>query len=51
MKSLITDEKAKKIAARAAKIGFVLALLCHLLPHDYRVVCSSVVKICTTGGL
>lgn len=30
----------------AAMIGFLLALLCHLLPPSARVICDSVKELC-----
>ncbi len=40
----------KKIAKRAALIGAVLAIICNLLPHEYRAVCHAIAQVCT-GGL
>lgn len=47
---IVIDEKTKKWAKRAAIFGAVLALVCHLLPPDYRAVCDVVATICR-GGL
>ena len=44
-------EAAKAVAKRAAVAGFVLAVLCHLVPPDYRVVCETLSKLCTGGSL
>lgn len=45
------DEKAlmKRVAKRAAVFGFLLAIACNLLPHDYRVVCHSIANVCMGG--
>lgn len=42
--------QVKKIVKRAAVAGFVLALLCPVLPPEYRPVCELIAKLCT-GGL
>lgn len=41
---------AKRAVKYAALLGAVLALACHLVPHDYRAVCNAVAQICA-GGL
>jgi len=45
----ISDE-AKRASKRAAQFGVALAILCQLLPHDYRVICEAVAQVCR-GGL
>jgi hypothetical protein len=40
----------KKVTKKAALIGVALAVLCHFLPPDYRVICQALSKFCT-GGL
>lgn len=37
----------RKLARRAAVAGALLSVACHLLPHDYRAICSAVTKIAT----
>lgn len=37
---------AKKFAKMAAIAGSVLAMLCHLLPPHYRVICDQLAAIC-----
>lgn len=44
----ISDD-AKKAAKYGARVGFVLAIVCHLLPPDYRVACELLAKLCTGG--
>lgn len=44
------SDDAKKAVKYGARIGFVLAIVCHLLPPDYRMACELLVKLCT-GGL
>lgn len=41
----ITDD-AKRLAKRAAVFGAVLAMLCHLLPTEYRAPCAALASIC-----
>lgn len=40
-------EDAKKVAKRAAQLGAFLAIVCHLVPPDYRAVCNLVADLCT----
>lgn len=35
-----------RLAKAAAKLGAILAIVCHLLPQDYRVPCSAVAHFC-----
>ena len=46
----MTKQQKRKHAAAAALLGAILAIICHALPHEYRVACETVMKICT-GGL
>mgnify|MGYP001602139839 CR=1 FL=1 len=46
---MTVDERTKKVAKRAAQIGFVLAILCQFAPPNYRVVCEVLAKFCTGG--
>lgn len=39
-------EDAKKFARRGAQLGAVLAVICNLLPHEYRAVCSAIADVC-----
>ncbi len=48
MKLLLVD--MKKVSKRAAQLGIVLALVCRLLPDDYKIVCSALLQLCTLGG-
>jgi hypothetical protein len=54
---MATDEKKKKSATpaawrkRAAAVGAMLALVCHLLPEEYREVCRALAAVCTGGSL
>jgi hypothetical protein len=41
--------RKRKHAIRAAVLGFVLALICHALPHEYQTPCATVIKLCTGG--
>ena len=47
-KAMERKRKLKK-AAKAALIGAVLALVCRVLPADYRGPCETVIKICSGG--
>lgn len=40
---------AKKVARRAAAIGFVIGLICNFLPHEYRAVCHAIANVCMGG--
>lgn len=48
-KEMVRKRKLKK-AAKAALLGALLALVCRMLPAEYRGPCETVVKICS-GGL
>jgi hypothetical protein len=48
MKALVAKD-AKKAVTFGARIGFALAIICHLVPHEYRAVCELIAKICTGG--
>lgn len=52
MTKLLEDEKQKKNARRAAVLGACLAVLCHLLPHEYQAPCATILKAAaiTCGG-
>lgn len=39
----------RALAKRAAQIGAVLAVLCHLVPPHYRAVCTTLATLCTGG--
>lgn len=39
----------KRLSRHAAAFGFVLALLCHMLPPHYRAVCNQLVSLCSPG--
>lgn len=45
----LTDD-ARKLARKAARLGAALALLCHVLPPEYRAVCEAIADVCR-GGL
>lgn len=47
MSKLIAD--IKRLYKHAAVIGFIVALICHFLPPDYRVVCDAVKQLCQGG--
>lgn len=40
-------EDVKKAAKYGARIGAVLAVLCHLLPPEHRELCSTIVNLCS----
>jgi len=42
--NLLADAKA--VSKKAAIAGAILAVLCHLLPPHYRVICDQVAAIC-----
>lgn len=44
------SDDAKKAAKYGARIGFLLAIVCHLVPPEHRAVCELLAKLCT-GGL
>lgn len=46
MKKLTVAEETKKVMKRAAQFGAVLAIVCQLLPHHYKVICEAVAQIC-----
>jgi hypothetical protein len=48
--SIVAD--FRRLARHAALVGFALALLCHLVPHDYRAVCRALATLCSSvaGG-
>ena len=39
-------EDAKKVAKRAAQLGALLAMVCHLVPPEYRAVCNLIADVC-----
>lgn len=39
-------EKVSGLTKYAAKVGFVLAIICHLLPPHYRVLCGYLASVC-----
>lgn len=43
-------EDFRKLARYAATVGTLLAVVCHLLPPQYRVVCQTLANICTGGS-
>ena len=43
------SDDTKKAAKYGARLGFVLAIVCHLLPSEYRIACETIAKICTGG--
>jgi hypothetical protein len=43
------SEDAKRTAKRSAAIGFVLAIICQLVPPDYRAVCDLIASVCRGG--
>ena len=51
MKSTPTEDigRLKRIAKVAFTIGTVLAVVCHLLPPQYREICRAVANVCTLG--
>lgn len=40
----------RRLRKHAAIAGVFLAVLCHLVPPDYRAVCNTIASVCT-GGL
>jgi len=40
---------ARRLYRYAATAGAVLAVLCHLLPHDYRAACNAIASLCGAG--
>lgn len=46
MKRPSFSDDVKKAARRAAKLGAVLGLSCHLLPTEYRVACEFLADVC-----
>lgn len=47
MRSPSITEDAKKITKRAAKLGVFLAVVCHLVPPEYREICNALADLCT----
>ncbi len=43
--------ETKKVAKRAAQFGFVLGLICHFMPPEYRPICDLIAQLCTGGIL
>jgi hypothetical protein len=39
-------EDIRRLSKHAALIGVVIAIVCHLLPPQYRVACDAIAKIC-----
>ena len=39
----------KRLAKHAATFGFVLAILCHLVPPQYRALCNQLATVCSGG--
>jgi hypothetical protein len=39
----------KRLSRHAAAFGFVLALICHMLPPHYRAVCNTIASLCSPG--
>lgn len=48
-KEMVRKRKLKQ-AVKAALLGALLALVCRMLPDEYRGPCETVVKLCS-GGL
>lgn len=54
----MTDEKKqptitgdlRRLRRHAAVVGVVLAILCHIVPPEYRAACDALASLCT-GGL
>jgi len=46
LQKLVQD--AKRVAKLAAKLGAILAVVCHLLPPHYRVPCDAFARICSS---
>lgn len=44
-----TSTTLKKWRRRAVLLGVALALVCKLLPSDYRGLCEAVASVCTGG--
>lgn len=40
----------KRLAGIAAKIGAILAIVCHMLPPNYRPICTTLASLCGVGG-
>lgn len=43
-------EDFRKLARWSATVGAILAVVCHLLPPQYRVVCTTLANFCTGGS-
>lgn len=43
-------EDVRRLAALAAKLGVLLALACHIVPPDYRLLCDAIARVCTGGN-
>lgn len=46
MKVPSLTEDAKRVAKWGAAIGCVLAVVCHMLPPEYRAVCTAIADLC-----
>lgn len=43
-------EDFERLAKLAAKAGFWIAILCHVVPPQYRAVCDTLATLCTGGN-
>ncbi len=46
MRAPSITEDAKKVAKRASQLAAVLAIVCHLVPPEYRAVCNLIADVC-----
>ena len=42
-------DATKKTARRGVIVGAILAIVCHIVPPDYRALCDAVATICSGG--
>lgn len=40
----------RRFSKHAAALGFVIGLVCHLLPPQYRAVCNAIASLCGAEG-
>lgn len=41
-------QRAGRLIKAAAKLGAILAVVCHFLPPHYRLPCETVARVCST---
>lgn len=48
--TLVTDlRRLRKLRRHAVAVGAILAIVCHLIPPHYRVVCDLLASLCGAG--